>query len=376
MKKVAVIVSICLLAFHTGKLHGQHMESVYETVSKIGLGWNLGCVFDGNEQALTDTPGFTVDFENGYDFPPVTEELFRFVAKQGVTAVRIMVMWGEHVDMETMEIRKDWLDRVQEVVDYIVGNNMYCILCFCGDAASKSPLTNWLVADYNNYELISIRFKAIWQRVAERFANYDSYLMFDSFGELVDSQLRFDDTSEENYEAFNLLTQDFVDAIRETGGYNQYRNLLLNIYSGQSHREKFFQKFRMPKDISEDHLMISHHIYTEDFQIFGEQVENDVLPTIHLLNKYFVEKGIPCIAGEIGGLLDMWPEAVKETEREKYYEFLVRETAKYGIPCLAWDDVVDGMDRYYIRLSEPEAFSTMLRNAPVAGRQHWNQSGR
>lgn len=374
MKKI-VLVCCSLLIVCAEKVSAQHMESVYETVSNIGLGWNLGCVFDGSASVIKGTPGFVVDYENGYDFPPVEEGLFRFAAEKGVTAVRIMVMWGEHVDMETWEIRKDWMDRIQEVVDYIIGNGMYCMLCLNGDLWSDYETDNWLTMESGKYEITSFRFKTIWKQVAERFNSYDSKLIFDAINE--PGELLWDDAPEASLHTLNLFNQDFVDVVRSTGGNNLYRNLAVSVYTGQGNNERNFKVFRFPDDYTDEkHIFISHHIYYIDTvtKKLSETSKEKIQSTLSLLDTYFLSKGIPCILGETG-LFPLTIGEVPVVDKCEYYEYLLHAAAEMGLSAMAWDDIVDGMDRYYVRLSEPEAFETMLRNSPAAGRTHWNQSG-
>jgi len=376
MKKFLIISILILLltalsAFNSHNQSTSGMETVQEMVANNSVGYNLGCSFDGSEQMREESPGFWMDYEYGDNLPLATRELMQFLANGGITMVRIGVMWTEHVDFDTYEIRKDWMDRVQEVVDYVVDAGMYCLLCFWGDQGSQRDNLNWLCVDADKYPVTSFRYKTVWKQVAERFKDYGPLLLFDAFNEIVDSQTHFDNTSDENYETLNRL----LHVVRATGGNNRYRNLALSVYSGQSNREHFFQKFKMPEDLTPNHLFISHHLYAEDFQIFDETVAaNDIGLTIELLNKYFVQKGIPCVGGEFGGLLGMQPQPVSEPERAKYYGFLVREAAQFGIPCLAWDDVTDFTDRYYLKWTSQMCVDSMLVNAPKKGRANWNKA--
>ena len=52
--------------------------------------------------------------------------MIKGVKDAGFNAIRIPVTWGEHMDGDV--IQKEWLDRVQEVVDYAYDNDMFVIL--------------------------------------------------------------------------------------------------------------------------------------------------------------------------------------------------------------------------------------------------------
>lgn len=360
-------------------VRAQHMESVYETVRNISLGWNYGCAFDGSEWQRYGTPGFVVNYEEGSDFPPATEDLFQMAAQNGVDAVRIMIMWGEFVDNRTMEIRKDMFDRIQEVADYIINSGMYCILSMKSDPSSEYERLRWFSADYSNYPEISRKYKEIWRQVAERFREYGPLLIFDSFNEIVDANGNWENAPQESYDATNMLNQDFVNVVRATGGNNIYRNLLVSIYTGQSDSEEKFEAFKFPNDVTDEkHIFVSHHIYYIDpdarrmTQSFSVPKINHVL---ELLNKYFISKDIPVIMGE-SGMCPLTVPDVTENDRCEYYEYLLSKASQYGISALAWDDVIDGSDRYYRKLSSPACLQVMKNNSPVKGRAIWNSSGK
>ena len=48
------------------------------------------------------------------------------VKSAGFNTIRIPVTWGEHMDEN--DIQKEWLDRVQEVVDYAYDSDMFVIM--------------------------------------------------------------------------------------------------------------------------------------------------------------------------------------------------------------------------------------------------------
>ena len=66
--------------------------------------------------------------------------------------------------------------RVNEIVDYVIDEGMYCIVNIHHDTGTHG----WLNADPAKYLEISRRFKAIWQQVAERFKGYDERLLFEA----------------------------------------------------------------------------------------------------------------------------------------------------------------------------------------------------
>ena len=103
-----------------------------------------------------------------------TQEMIEDLQEAGFNAIRVPVTWHPHVD-ENYQISEVWLNRVQEVVDYAYNNGMYVILNIHHDNSEEFmyPSTEYLE---QSIQYIS----AIWQQLAERFADYDQHLIFES----------------------------------------------------------------------------------------------------------------------------------------------------------------------------------------------------
>ena len=55
--------------------------------------------------------------------------MFIVVKEAGFNTIRIPVSWGDHLGSEPdFTIHTIWLDRVNEVVDYAIDNDLYVIL--------------------------------------------------------------------------------------------------------------------------------------------------------------------------------------------------------------------------------------------------------
>ena len=87
----------------------------------VRLGWNLG-----NQ---LECGGTGLNWETSWGNPRVTIKTIKAVKAAGFNAIRIPVQWGQNVvNKETMEIGKKYLDRVQEVVDWCLAENMWVII--------------------------------------------------------------------------------------------------------------------------------------------------------------------------------------------------------------------------------------------------------
>ena len=95
-----------------------------EIVNNMGMGWNLGNTFDSydinyNFKDIDETITFW-----GNKVP--TKEIFIRLKKYGFKTIRFPVTWMTYMD-ESGKVKKEWMSRVKEVVDWILSLNMYCI---------------------------------------------------------------------------------------------------------------------------------------------------------------------------------------------------------------------------------------------------------
>ena len=99
-----------------------------DVVSKMKIGWNLGNTLDSHN-ANYSIDMSTEAFETAWGNPVTTKELIDAVVAKGFNVIRIPVTWDGHlIEEENWKIKEDWLDRVQEVVDYAYDNGVYVIL--------------------------------------------------------------------------------------------------------------------------------------------------------------------------------------------------------------------------------------------------------
>ena len=86
----------------------------FKFAADMKLGWNLGNTLDA-----IDDDGYNsnkLDIEGSWCSVKTTKEMIDSIKKSGFQTIRIPVSWHNHID-ENNNIDKEWLDRVQEVVD-------------------------------------------------------------------------------------------------------------------------------------------------------------------------------------------------------------------------------------------------------------------
>lgn len=316
-------------------------ESAFAAVESINIGWNLGNALDScGEWIALYTEGRPDNYETAWGNPVTTKELITAVKNAGFNAVRVPVTWAEHID-ENGSVNAEWFDRVQQVVDYVISQDLYCVLNVHHDAGADG----WLEASSECFDSSSKKFARLWKNIALRFRDYDSRLIFEGFNEMLDSRNSWTNAREfDAYQAVNDFNQLFVDTVRATGGNNAQRNLMVQVYSA-SDSEKALKGFVLPQDSAENHLIIQTHNYdpqgftsnnatwttmTDEWGSAAEMQYFDRL--FDRLDRFASEQGAPLVIGEFGANYKG-----NEPSRELYAEYFVTAAAKHGIKCFWWD---------------------------------------
>ena len=360
-------------------------ENAAACVRSMGVGWNLGNTLDSNSGDVNNmwieafSKRTTADYETAWGQPEATRALIHMFKEAGFGAIRVPVTWYPHMgtvtvtvsdnkghwDMSTWtgyDVDPAWMARVKEVVDYVIDEGMYCILNVHHDTGSAT--TAWLRADRTVYDAVRERYCSLWTQIATEFQSYGQSLVFESFNEMLDARGTWNSSSKDAQEVINLYNADFVATVRETGGNNAHRNLILNTYAASSTPEAL-ASFRLPEDSAEDHLMAEVHSYspyrfafdTDNPQtVFDAACEKEVKGIIENVNTYLVGKGIPCVLGEYGADTSKRDEA----ELAKQAKCYVSAAAKYNIPCFYWMALSDGKDRSVPKWTKPKIKDAIL----------------
>lgn len=305
-------------------------------VAEMGRGVCIGNTLDCYSSSITD--GNPSSYETAWGNPVITQELVRQISRAGFNAVRLPVTWRDHTDADG-NIDGTWMARVEEVVNFILDEGMYCILNTHHDSGGDDGA--WLLADNDNISTISTRFANLWTQIANRFKGYNGRLIFEGYNEVLDANHSWSTTSSDNYEALNTLAQTFVDAVRATGGNNLRRNLIVNTYSADPSKQTV-NAFTVPTDQTSSHLMIEVHFYKPDAFTGGtstswtsdlEQQLNNAASELKTAAK---SKNIPLVIGECGA-----NSSASESEQLKYAEALSAAFPSGTYALFWWFDLMD-----------------------------------
>ncbi len=300
-----------------------------ELVKEIKVGWSLGNTLDAN-----GVDGVTgLDSETSWGNPKATYELFTAVKDAGFNIVRIPVTWTDHMDEEG-NIDEEWMDRVQEVVDYAYGQDLFVILNIHHE--------NWHDPYNDNFEAASAMLKKVWTQIGNRFQDYDEKLIFEGMNEprKRNTPLEWNGGDAEGHDVVNKLDAVFVETIRGLGGNNPKRHLMIPTYAA-SVTESAMNDLVFPQ--GDDKLILSLHAYTPyDFALdldlekreFSEDKGgNDIKWVMNAIKTKFLDNNIPVILGEFGAV-----SKGNMAERSEWVKFYIGEAKKIGVPCLWFDN--------------------------------------
>ncbi len=321
-----------------------------EFVKNMKTGWNLGNTLD----AYSGSSNAGLASETSWGNPATTGEMIAAVKEAGFETIRIPVTWHNHLEWaegsDEFTVSTEWLDRVQEIVDYAVDNEMYVIINIHHDTAEDV-----YYPDSAHYEQSEKYIVTIWKTVAERFKDYDEHLIFESMNEprLVGSsyEWNFQESAEEcrdSADCINRLNQAFVDTVRQTGGNNGQRYLMVPGY-GASLAGVTTDLYQLPQDSADNKLIVSTHAYTPysfALQPQGESGATDVFnaeggtgraeidSVMNALYQKFVSQGVPVVMGEYGAR----NKNDNLQDRVNFYTYYIASARARGITCCVWDN--------------------------------------
>lgn len=349
----------------------------------MGLGWNLGNQLEASSGGLPS--------ETCWGNPEVTKELIDTVKAQGFKTVRIPVSYLDMIgDGPDYKIDTDWLDRVQEVVDYVVNNDMFAIVNMHGDGYYTVD-HSWLLCaeDDDKQTEIKDKYGKVWTQIADRFKDYDQHLIFESMNEEFNND--YGKPDEKAYDNINAYNQIFVDSVRATGSNNEKRWLLLpgwNTNIDYTAGDDYNFKIPTDKGCKADgkRIMISVHYYdpfnftidenktaktqwgkyaVKNYDNWGQ--EDYVDSQMALLNEKFVSQGYPVVIGEFGAQ-DKTEKFADYNEFRRYWsEYLIKAAKKNGVVCVYWDNGYNGnkgfgiINRFDYTITQPDLIAGMMR---------------
>lgn len=373
---------------------GQTMESANDAVANMRVGWNLGNTLDAQSNDTTNmwieawTTRTPTDYETAWNQPVTTPELMQMMHDAGFNAIRVPVTWYPHMktwqsnvptwtpstDTIGMTVNDEWMQRVHEVVDYVINTGMYCILNVHHDTGAHQ--TAWLVADEATFAKQKARYQSLWTQIANEFKDYGDHLIFEGYNEMLDkydswcfasfaSPQKYDKAvADDAYKAINDYAQAFVDAVRATGGNNSQRNLVVNTYGScdgrgtwNAHLLEPLKEMKLPSDNANGHLIFEVHTYPDLSNL--QNAKNEVNSEFNNLQTYLAGKGAPVIIGEWGAS-DQDAYTNNRQNLLDFAKFFVSAAKEKGFATLYWMGISDGNDRTVPQFTQPDLKDSII----------------
>lgn len=326
--------------------------------------------------------------EGTWGTPKITPEYIKGLKALGFNAVRLPCAWDSHVvDASANKIDPAWLDRVNEVVGYIVREDMYVIVNIHWDGG-------WLEESCSKgySEAVDKKQHDYWTQIATRLNHYDEHLFFAAMNE-PGMQNGLENAA---VAAIKRYQQTFVDAVRATGGNNAVRCLVV-----QSPKTSIDEavKFTLPTDVVSNRMLVEVHMYDpSDYTIMEKDGDwfNGSVVKLYWGSKYhkkgsnrnctasyeeaymdtqfkkmqnaFVDKGIPVIVGEYSSAIrdkgkfpdldeDLWRRG-----RAYWNEYVTMSAKNHGCVPFYWETGGD-IDRVSGRAKNAYAIDGIMKGA-------------
>jgi endoglucanase len=222
--------------------------TAWDAAGQMGIGVNIGNTLEN-----------TTHWETGWGNPRITREYVESLAKLGFKTVRLPVAWDTYA--QDGKIDADKMRRVGEVVDWILGAGMFCVLNIHWDGGwIDSSYRAKFAKTYATFNSDAERkFPAYWTQIASYFADRNERLVFESLNE--ETNFEGAGSRQKAYATLTRVNQIFVDTVRNTGGANATRLLIVTGYATDF--EKTADRlYALPKDTVPHKLLISVHYYT------------------------------------------------------------------------------------------------------------------
>lgn len=319
--------------------------SAKELVSEMKIGWNLGNTLDA-----TGAKG--LDAETSWGNPKTREDMVKLLKDTGFNVLRIPVTWDGHMD-EDYKVDPEWMVRVKEVVDYGISNGMYVIL--------NTHHEEWYYPDSENKDGDIEQIKALWSQIAEEFKGYDEHLIFEGLNEprLRGTFNEWNGGTPDSQKIVNEYVRAFYDTVRNSGGNNGKRHLMLTGYAASSNASSLMA-LEIPED--DNKIIVSVHAYlpysfaldTEGTDKFDPKTDAVSIDSLFLnLDNMFLARDIPVIIGEFGSV-----NKFNDEDRIECVKYYLSTAKQYGVPCIWWDNGAF--------VGNGENFGLMSRDVPAS----------
>ncbi|GLQ91575.1 glycoside hydrolase family 5 protein [Dyella acidisoli] len=312
-------------------------------------GWNLGNTLEATWSGVT--------------MP--TQTLINNVAAAGFNTIRIPCAWDHNADPNTHVINASYMATVTQVVQWAQAAHLTVIINDHWDGG-------WFEdSNFNTYDPnVNAKLVSYWTQIANNFRGYNTKLLFAVANEPNVS-------SQAQTTVLLQYYQNFINAVRSTGGNNSKRWLVLQGPGGSNIDDTNNWVTSLPSDPAK-HLVFEVHYYapyqyalmTADatwgsmWYFWGQNYHSSILTTrnatssteesyvtseLQKMSSQFTRKGIPVLLGEFGAIRRTGTTGLTGTElnlhlasRTYFDKYIVSQANSLGIRPVYWDDADNG----------------------------------
>ncbi len=319
----------------------------YIFAEKLKAGWNLGNTLDAqNEGAGKKNLGLST--ETSWGQPLTTQEMIHAIREKGFSTIRIPVSWHNHIADANLTIDPDWMNRVKEIVGWVLDEGLYVIINIhhdnLKDGMTATSYGFTVNTDPEEFSASMEYITAVWRQVAEAFIGCDEHLIFELLNEPRHRQGNDEGfgTPGNLTELNRLITrycQSALNAIRETGGNNAGRYVMAPCYAASPYD---MLRWKLPKDTAESRLLVSVHAYTpyefcmsttKDSTFENGDEGSDINYLCDMLESDWVSRGFGVVMGETSA-----SDKNNTAERFEWFDYYCRKAKECGIPVILWDN--------------------------------------
>ena len=393
LKKMCMICLMLIIALVCCRMDAVAEETpanAIEMTRRMGNGINLGNTMEACNNGksggmMSNDPRF---FETYWGQPVTTPEMLKAMKKAGFDTIRIPVAWmtnASHLDQGDYTISEQYMDRMEEIVNYALDADMIVIMNDHWDGGW------WGMFGSDTQEKRDLAMEAytgMWKQIAARFGTYDWRVIFESANEELgnnfdmNSPLYCEDsldhrlTDDEKYALANKVNQAFVDTVRESGGHNRDRFLLIAGYNTDIDRTAD-PRFKMPEDTAESRLLLSVHYYNpwsycgassaKVATLWGTKKDFEDMYSMLSRMRQFTSAGYGVVIGEYGALPGS--DGVMKKNAPAYHEAFLDCCDALDLASCLWD-CSGFFIRRELKITEPEMA------AVYAGRNYNSEAGK
>ncbi|MCX5206297.1 cellulase family glycosylhydrolase [Streptomyces sp. NBC_00237] len=320
-----------------------------DAVAAMQPSWNLGNTLD----AIPD--------ETSWGNPKATRELFKAVRAEGFRSVRIPVTWSAHQSATApFAVEAAYLNRVKQVVDWAVAENLYVVLNVHHDS------WQWLEKiSTTDHDQVLARFNSLWTQIAATFRSAPRTLLLEGINEPVFGQV----SAARKAELMNELNTSFHKVVRASGGANKDRLLVLTTEYATPSQALMDNLNTTITSLRDSNLVATVHYYSwYPFSVnvaggyrYDDAARNDLTDAFARMHHTFTSKGIPVYLGEYGLLSypdHHHPARIERGEALKYYEQFGHAARRAGVTTALWDPFAY-LDRATLKWRDPALFAVI-----------------